>query len=305
MKKILFLLLFPAVCFSQSEIRTAYANENNKVMLLLDSPIVSAVRGNNDFVFGYNKITPGKTGLLSATKGAKKTNLIVIVQSGKVYSFFLEYKKYLDPKDLILKIESKESNVNLNSEKRGEIVSIPKDSIRKTESISNNDYDYNHKEYSNDKKRYDSISEIIYTNKKNGLRRVYAKANSVYLTLKDYFFNKEQVYFYLEIENNSTVSFDINFLRFFTTTKGLKKVGLVQKILKGENGLPLSTYKFPKRVEGGATNRFVFVFNKFSLNKKKDLLIELAELKGERILRLNINSNIINFPQKIIKKNEN
>lgn len=50
------------------------------------------------------------------------------------------------------------------------------------------------------------------------------------------------------------------------------------------------------RVEHGTSKEFVYVFDKFTINKEKALEIEIIETTGERDLLIEVNNTNINNP---------
>ena len=55
-------------------------------------------------------------------------------------------------------------------------------------------------------------------------------------------------------------------------------------------------YKVPKKVEGNSENYFMVVFDKFTLDRRKSLVVDLDEEKGNRNLSLDIDQLVINNP---------
>ncbi|SEC65594.1 protein of unknown function [Tenacibaculum sp. MAR_2009_124] len=290
------ILLFGVSSYSQ--VRKIYVNSNNKVFLIFDSPIKHGKEGSREYIFGYNKNSPNKIGNLIAKKNANPTNLFVVTTDEKMYSFELEYKENLKPEEFTYIVNPKYAigggNNFLKSEKR-ETKKTNVKVVSKT--IGHDNYDYHYHESNPDEGRYLNLSKKIALKDESYFRNQIRVIDKIYFSLKNYYYNKDELYFYFEIQNHSKLDFDINFIKFFTTTKKRKNRTISQQIFLGQNGSPMLTYNLPKRIKKGQKINFVCVFKKFSLNKNKSLLINLSELKGERVLELDILSKIINNPQ--------
>ena len=285
--------------------KTIYCNDTYTVVFVFDSPIVSAEPGSTEYYFGFNEKNPSKIGKLQGFKDSKETNLFVITQNGKMYSFILKYKKDIPFIDLVKRIGDSEA-INANENELNENVSVEQqlviDSVENTENekkesiITNYDYDKRLVLEKNNKTDLEIVCEKIYASTTNYYRREFEVTDRVLFRLKNYYYQKEQLYFYLEIENNSEIDFDINFVRFFTTTANKNKREIAQKIVLGNNGEPAFKYKVPNRIKANSKERFICVYDKFSINKNKSILINISELKGERILALEFYSKFINKP---------
>jgi len=106
--------------------------------------------------------------------------------------------------------------------------------------------------------------------------------------------NEDEIYLQFRLENQESIDFDLNFLKFSIATS-YKKSSSNQKT----EILPAFRYKVPKEVKGNTENHFVVVFKKFSLDRNKVLVVDLAEENGNRNLSLEIDHNLINNPFKI------
>ena len=103
---------------------------------------------------------------------------------------------------------------------------------------------------------------------------------------------KIELYFVIQIENQSSLDYDVNFLNLSVTTRQKGKKKSMQSLRKD----PVFAYKAPTKIKKGHTDRLVYVFPKFSLSNDRQVLLELNEGKGERDVVLKISHRFINNP---------
>jgi len=242
------------------------------------------------------------------------TNLTVITESGNLFDFIL--KLCNNPNKLTWNIKSEMAKVNIDNvefldtkEKRlkqtdyplgidtndhienskpiviREIEKLPKDSIIK---LATPDL------YKNNPQEYFRLNSYYMQFDKTRIPRYFTRKDDVFLWLKGVYYNEDELYVLLRLENREGVDLDINFIKYFiessykNTTK--QKISITKK-----SGL-LYEYKVPKTVKGNTENHFVLVFKKVTLDNKKELLIELDEESGNRNLSLRIGKDILNNP---------
>ena len=110
------------------------------------------------------------------------------------------------------------------------------------------------------------------------------------------YYDREELYFLFNVENKEPIDLDINFLKSFIGTN-YKQSSSNQK----SEFEPIYRYAQPSRVEGNTSTTFFMVFEKFTLDKNKHLVIELDELNGNRNISLDIEHLLINRPKKFGK----
>jgi conjugative transposon TraN protein len=115
--------------------------------------------------------------------------------------------------------------------------------------------------------------------------------NSMNFTIDNIFIRENLIFFVLSIENKSNISYDIDFTKFMVKDKKrLKKTAVQETEL-----IPVHTHNYKSVIEGKQSNRFVFVFEKFTIPDKKILTGEMYEKNGGRHMKITIeNSDIIN-----------
>lgn len=100
----------------------------------------------------------------------------------------------------------------------------------------------------------------------------------------------EEIFYQLELSNQSSIDYDINFLRFFVRDrKRAKRTAVQQKELT-----PLFTAGDTSKVRAGTHNSIVVAFKKFTIPAQNYLAIEIGEQNGGRNLLMKVsNSKII------------
>lgn len=271
-KKIILLFLLVVSNLSNAQM-TVYATNSKNVLLFFDSPIVKGVVGNNNFTFGYD----GENyGILKGISG-EPSNLLVTTQNGKIFSFNLQYMEQIEKIQYFIsdslainlgQSNSKKENIEIEKPEK-EMIYIPtkEEYIKKVcaEELENSPF----------------------------FVRFYNSKSKVYLHLKNVKYVKNELYFSLIIDNKSTLDYDIQDLSFTIIARNKSK----KRALQLMDCKPVFIYNKPTRIEGKSQKETIFVFSKFSFNKEKILEISLNEYKGERNIKLSIESKTINNPQ--------
>ena len=118
--------------------------------------------------------------------------------------------------------------------------------------------------------------------------------------MKNLTYINNELYFTISLQNVSTLDYDINYLNFYITSRNKKRNTTTQTI----------PYKYqyvhnlPSKIRASETIDVVFVYQKFSINENKILLIEMTEDNGEREVKLEIPNTFINNPNSNNKKQE-
>lgn len=287
--------------FAQENNLVISCGSNKNTTLFFKNPIKSGIVGNENFTFGYNKETPGKIGILKATPG-EESNLLVITENGDIYSFTIRFKKdiekfnYFISDTLAIGNESGEAKImNPQKEKinNGEVKKEKYENIENniSEAITVNNYEKNQIVINDSVSSYKilcqkEIEKPIFYN------RIYGMKDKITVKLKNISYINNELFFTTIIKNESTLDYDINYLNFYITSKNKSKNTTTQTI-------PYQ-YKYvhnlPKKIKANENFEVVFVYNKFSINENKILLVEMAEDNGERTVTLEIPNTFINNP---------
>lgn len=259
--------LYASVLFAQKPLDTIFTNGQKTVALFFPKSIRQAIVGNDHFVFTYNKNQGQRMGLLQASPG-KVSNLLVITRDGTVYSYLIGYSKSLTKLTYFIGASEGIGNVQSSlakmEKKRKRVRVVP------TKVFDVHDM-------------YKKIGvELLASTTNRSLRS--KKRQGIRLSVKKMVYHREAMYMVLEIRNSSVIDYDVNFLRFGIESKSGLKRKSAQMVWK----MPVFRYLQPHRIKGNATRTFVVVFDKFTMDRTKKMVIVLNELGGERNLRLKV-----------------
>lgn len=260
------------VSISNTEILdTIYANDQKNIALFFSNPIQQGITGSEKFVFTYNRETQQHFGLLQATAG-KESNLLIIDSKGSIFSYILKYKKALHKLNYFISDSSSIGNLNVIPQK--EIVNN-----RILDSIESN------------KTKYQKFCKFL-IQQKHRKPLVRKKRFGIRLSVNNIVFDENELYVIMEINNTSGLDYDVNFLKSFVQTKRKAKNISKQRILQH----PIFKYKYSEKIISKKSNKFILVFNKFSLGKNKNFIFELNEKNGERNFKLVVKPKFTNNP---------
>lgn len=140
------------------------------------------------------------------------------------------------------------------------------------------------------------IMQSIYDRNKKYIRRIKTESYGIQLLLKGIYIHNGLFYFHTELQNNSNIPYNIDFVTFKIVDKKLAKRTVVQERML----TPLRMLKPFVQVTDNTTDQNVFLLDQFTLADDKVLVIEIFEKNGGRQLRLKINNNTL-IKAKIIR----
>ncbi|TLP71740.1 DUF4138 domain-containing protein [Maribacter sp. ACAM166] len=267
----------PLLCSAQDTAQTStvldtiYANDNKNVALFFPEPIRQGITGSDNFVFTYNREKEQYFGLLQAKPG-KDSNLLVVNRNGAVFSYIVRYKAQLSKLNYFIPLSSAIGNERPN-------LALP--ILTKKEQQANN-ADY-----------YLRACTYLLNNKQPMAIRTLQKRNDgIVLSVTNIVFDKEELYFVIEIENTSSLDFDLNFLKLSIETRQKGKRKSLQRLYQE----PIFKHNLPSKIVENETVRFVYVLPKFSLSNDRRAILKLNEKDGERNIELKILHRFINNP---------
>ena len=276
MKKYLFISVFILVsAFTKAQntivLDTIYANDQKNVALFFPEPIRQGITGSDNFVFTYNRENEQYLGLLQAKPG-KESNLLVVNKDGSVFSYIIKYKERLSKLNYFIPMSSSIGNERPTAN----------DSIKVANAescIANKQHYY---------KRL--CSYLLDKNQRIG--RLKKRKEGIVLNVENIVFDTNELYFVIQIKNNSTLDYDLNFLNLSIETRQKGKKKSLQKLYQE----PLFRYHVPSRIAKNETVKLVYALPKFSLSNERRAVLELNEKDGERNLKLKIAHRVINNP---------
>ncbi|WP_440068065.1 DUF4138 domain-containing protein [Tenacibaculum discolor] len=274
--KTLFLILISLIsAFAKAQtdivLDTIYANDTKNVALFFPEPIRQGITGSDNFVFTYNREKEQYFGLLQAKPG-KESNLLVINRNGTIFSYIVRYKKQLSKLNYFIPLSN-----SIGNEKP--IVTDSIQVVTSEKNIDNRTYYYQK-----------FCSYLLNRNQRIG--RIKKRTQGIVLNVKNVVFDKEELYFVIQIENNSTMDYDLNFLNLSIETRQKGKKKSLQSLYQE----PIYRHHLPSKIAEGKMVRFVYVMPKFSLSNDRRAILELNENDGERNIKLNISHRYINNP---------
>ncbi len=141
--------------------------------------------------------------------------------------------------------------------------------------------------YDNDREEYYHIfCENNYL-QKTIFMRTFRQNKRVVLKLNNILTDHDEIYFVLQVENNSRKEYSVNGLSFFHK----KGVGQLQKIMK-----PIYVFNLQDKIDPQSINEVVFVFKRFTISKKEEVYVVLDELENNRMVMLPLDNKQINAP---------
>lgn len=313
------------------------ANEYTTVSIFFPSPIDKVIEPSVNYKFDYEK---GATiGLLKARKG-NPSNLTVITEEGRIYSFALQYSEKVDNYNYIINQqqavgETKHRSTSKNTTSESVILTKGKTdnsktgpepkAVKKPESIKNNKtkvvvkqpkekitvntneqdtinnfrgnknteidteddwakegdlYDLDREEY------YRIFCENNYL-QRTIFKRNFRQSKKIVLKLNNILVDRDEIYFVLQVENNSQKEYNVHGLSFFFKKKGEE----VQKIMA-----PLHKFNLQEKIDPESVNEIMYVFKRFNLKNKEEVYVVLDEKEGNRMVLLPLDNKQINSP---------
>lgn len=274
--KTLFLILISLIsAFAKAQtdivLDTIYANDTKNVALFFPEPIRQGITGSDNFVFTYNREKEQYFGLLQAKPG-KESNLLVVNRNGAIFSYIVRYKKQLSKLNYFIPLSN-----SIGNEKP--IVTDSIQVVTSEKNIDNRTYYYQK-----------FCSYLLHRNQRIG--RIKKRTQGIVLNVENVVFDKEELYFVVQIENNSTMDYDLNFLNLSIETRQKGKKKSLQRLHQE----PIYKHRLPLKITEGKMARFVYVMHKFSLSDDRRAILELNEKDGERNIKLNISHRYVNNP---------
>ena len=258
---------------------TIYANDHKNVALFFPEPIRQGITGSENFVFTYNRETQQHLGLLQATPG-KESNLLIIGNSGSIFSYIIRYSEQLEKLNYFIPGSKSIGNeIPQISGKTSETSQSPV-GISEIENPQVGTQTY----YQN------FSSRLLKSNHRVG--RIKKRNEGINLKLENIVFDREELYFVIEIKNASPIDYELNFLNLSVETRKNGKKKSIQKLVLE----PVFKYNLPGKIPEGKTARFVYVLPKFSIAEDKVVVIDLKEQNGERDIKLKVKKKFINNP---------
>ncbi|WP_431129887.1 DUF4138 domain-containing protein [Flagellimonas flava] len=319
-------LFFGAALFAYGQVDTIQVARDYKTMLVFPSPYDFAVNGKElnfleSFPQGSNSPTAQNMVMLIYNDVAPDkrdyTNYTVYTKDGLAYDFILELvdipkkKRWsitipmADNKNQMVRsamLRQSQNDVLNDPMRLPESVEAPRHNFSTDSEIGNFGNTVERKEmevsqpitlelYKKDKIEYIRRRCLYNQFNKPKVARLFDRSGRVFLWLNGVYYDNNEIYLQFRIENKEPIDYDLNFLKFSIATN-YRNSSSNQKL----DHRPMFQYKVPKRIKGNSENHFIVVFEKFTLDRKKVLVVDMDEDKGNRNLSLPIDHYLINKP---------
>ena len=260
------------------DLDTIYANDRMNVALIFPEPIRQGITGSEDFVFTYNREKEQYLGLLQAIPG-EVSNLLVISTTGSIFSYIVKYSEELEKLNYFIAETGKIGNeIPDLSEKLNDDLAVFSDAIAEKELADKDIY-------------YQNFSSHLLRSKQR-IGKLRKRKDGVELKVQNIVFHNSELYFVLEINNNSPIDYEPAFLNVSVETRKQGRKKSIQKLPVS----PVYKHLVPEIIPQKKTNRFIYVLPKFSIAEDKIVVIDLKEQQGERDIKLKIKKRFVNNP---------
>jgi conjugative transposon TraN protein len=126
-------------------------------------------------------------------------------------------------------------------------------------------------------------------NKKRNIYTEGLKKNKFEFSLNGIYVDKEDLLFLFEIKNESNIDLDIDFVKcFYVDEKESKNVA--QQMIEVDAKF---NFNFKNKIEAKTSNKFVMVFDKFTIPDKKVFKVQIYEKGGGRHINFNIKNKVL------------
>lgn len=199
----------------------------------------------------------------------EETNLSVITEEGRFYSFNVRYSIYPE----ILNVDFLKSRSDTTN-------GLVKEGTPDDVALFN--------ELGNDPPALAQLAmKTIYKQDKRFIRHIGAESFGIRFLLKGIYTQNGKLYFHTQIYNATNIPFTIDFLVFKVADKKVAKRTVIQERIVE----PLRTFRDWTEIEGKSNERNVFLLEKLTIPDDKLLLIEIFEKNGGRHQVLTIENN--------------
>jgi conjugative transposon TraN protein len=263
----IFLVLTIFKSFSQNlpDAKAAFINPYNLAItfnkttnLVFPYAIKSVDKGSRDVLvqkaIGVENILQVK----AAKQGFPETDLTVVTADGSVYSYLLNYTD--TPTSLSLVMINK--------------IIIPKPLAVFAKDATNDEIQDNAR---------------LVSGKNRLIKRLDDESFGVKMDVKGLYIHKDVLYFEVELQNNSTINYDVQLLRFFIVDRKKVKRTASQEV----DISPLLIWGGAEHIPANSTQTISIALPKFTIPDKKYLSVQLMEQNGGRNLALRIKNKLL------------
>jgi conjugative transposon TraN protein len=120
--------------------------------------------------------------------------------------------------------------------------------------------------------------------KRRNIHSVGAIKNKMEMSLANLYVYADFMFFSFDIKNFSNIDYDIDFIKCFIRDKKTSRNAIQQEI----QIFPVHQGDFSQKITGKSDNRFILIFNKFTIPDKKIMELEMFEKGGGRHMKIEL-----------------
>lgn len=253
--------------------KNIYVSSSKTTFLIFDNKVDYFDLGSGDVGLKRADNKDNIIKIKAINEGFKETNLTVMTNNNQYYSFILNYRDNPDTLNYFLKSNVKEQA----KQQQTKII----ESEPKTEKVDSLDSPI---------KLTQSINRSFIAGKR--------KDKMIFL-VKGIYIKDNKLLFQTEISNQSNIDYDIDFLKFSIKNKKRFKKSISQET----EIIPISILSDATNIikAGNQPIQKVFVFDKFTIPDKKELVIDLWEKNGDRNLAIAVSGQSLLDAKKLME----
>jgi len=251
--------------------KNIYVSSSKTTFLIFDAKIDYFDLGSSDVGLKRADNKDNIIKIKAINEGFKETNLTVMTSNNQYYSFILNYSNNPDTLNYFLKSNIKDQA----KQAQPKVV----ESELKPEKVDSLD------------------SPINLTQSANRSFVAGKRKNKMIFLVKGIYIKNNKLLFQTEISNQSNIDYDIDFLKFSIKNKRRFKKSISQETEIKPTSILNDTNNIVKA--GNQPVKKVFIFEKFTIPDKKELVIDLWEKNGDRNLAIAVSGQSLLDAKKI------
>lgn len=226
-----------------------YVNDNQQSHLIFPDKIIYVDYGTVNVEVVKASGVDNIVAVRAADSFKEQTNVTVVTQSGKFYTFDLAYAEKPSFLSFVVDPAANAASKRVALLDNKELNSVQRENLRKEVNSRFQTLNKLHKDYA-------------------GIR----------FAITNIFIDSDILFFKFKLTNYSNIDYVPDFVRFYIQDSKIRKKTAIQQIEQ----TPLFFFDLPERVAAHDTKSFTAALNKFTIPDKKKLIIELQEREGGR-----------------------
>lgn len=226
-----------------------YVNDNQQSHLIFPDKIIYVDYGTVNVEVVKASGVDNIVAVRATDSFKEQTNVTVVTQSGKFYTFDLAYAEKPSFLSFVVDPAANAASKRVALLDNKELNSVQREKLRKEVNSRFQTLNKLHKDYA-------------------GIR----------FAITNIFIDSDILFFKFKLTNYSNIDYVPDFVRFYIQDSKIRKKTAIQQIEQ----TPLFFFDLPERVAAHDTKSFTAALNKFTIPDKKKLIIELQEREGGR-----------------------